>query len=49
MLAVLLFLLVAALGEVDVLELELLLVELGRCTHPGELPGADVREFVVVA
>src|SRR3954453_15027071 len=42
-------LLVVPLGEVDVLELELLLVQLGLGVHAGVLPRRDVREGVVVA
>src|SRR5262245_49031520 len=40
---------VAPLGEVDVLELEVFLVELGLGAHPGELPRCDVGEVLVVA
>ena len=42
-------LLVAALGEVDVLELERFLVERRRGADAVELPRRDVREVLVVA
>ncbi len=40
---------VTALGEVDVLEVERFLVELGFRSHAGELPPRDVGEVLVVA
>src|SRR5437016_1910106 len=49
MLGTLLVLLVAAPCEVHVLELELLLVQLGRRADAFELPRGDVAEVVVVA